>query len=149
MLPVDFAPVAGEPTRLFVYPFGKTKESLHAVSKGEIDPHLGFKMRYVNPATGGPPMATIGAFAQRLPAGYETRPYRCTDGTIYVCLEGNGTADVGGQSFAFSPSDVFVVPSWHALRMHAGADTILFSFSDRPAQQALGLWRQEKMAGGE
>ena len=95
------------------------------------------------------PMATIGAFAQRLPAGYETRPYRCTDGTIYVCLEGNGTADVGGQSFAFSPNDVFVVPSWHALRLHADADTIMFSFSDRPAQQALGLWRQEKMAGGE
>jgi gentisate 1,2-dioxygenase len=39
-----------------------------------------------------------------------------------------------------------VVPSWQTLRLRAGGDTILFSFSDRPIQQALGLWREEKMA---
>jgi hypothetical protein len=43
------------------------------------------------------------------------------------------------------PSDVFVVPSWHPLRLRAASDCILFSFSDRPMQQLLGLWREEKM----
>ena len=90
-------------------------------------------------------MATIGAFAQQLPSGFETRPYRSTDGTIYVCLEGRGTAQVGDRTFDFSGNDVFVVPSWHTLRLQAGVDSILFSFSDRPAQQALGLWRQDKI----
>jgi len=40
---------------------------------------------------------------------------------------------------------VFVVPSWHTLTLKAGERTILFSFSDRPMQQAIGLWREEKM----
>jgi gentisate 1,2-dioxygenase len=143
MVPVDFYPASTEATRLFTYPFVRTKESLLAVSSGAIDPHFGFKLRYVNPATGGPPMNTIGAFAQRLPAGFETKPYRSTDASVYVCLEGEGSMQIAEQSFRFSENDVLVVPSWHTLRVHAHADTILFSFSDRPSQQALGLWRQE------
>jgi gentisate 1,2-dioxygenase len=39
---------------------------------------------------------------------------------------------------------VFVVPSWHALQLRADRDAVLFSFSDRPVQQALGLWREER-----
>ena len=87
----------------------------------------------------------IGAFAQRLPAGFETRPYRCTDGTVYVCLEGEGEAQVGDATYRFSPNDVWVVPSWHSLRLHASRDTTLFSFSDRPTQQVLGLWREQRL----
>ncbi|NVM78430.1 gentisate 1,2-dioxygenase [Duganella sp. SG902] len=146
MLPVDFVQTAAQPTKVFVYPFAKTRESLLGIARGAIDAHFGHKLRYVNPATGASPMPTIGAFAQRLPAGFETLPYRCTDSTIYVCLEGQGSADIGGQSFDFALNDVFVVPSWQTLRLRAGADTILFSFSDRPIQQALGLWREEKLA---
>ena len=40
---------------------------------------------------------------------------------------------------------VFVVPSWHALQLRADRDAVLFSFSDRPVQQALGLWREERL----
>ena len=46
----------------------------------------------------------------------------------------------------FAPRDVFVVPSWHAFTLAARSDTLLFSFSDRPVQQVLGLWREERMA---
>ena len=145
MLPVDFAQTAAQPTKVFVYPYAKTRESLLGISRGAIDAHFGYKLRYVNPATGASPMPTIGAFAQRLPAGFETLPYRSTDSTIYVCLEGGGSADIGGVRFDFALNDVFVVPSWQPLRLRAGDDTILFSFSDRPIQQALGLWREEKM----
>jgi gentisate 1,2-dioxygenase len=38
------------------------------------------------------------------------------------------------------------VPSWHAFSLAAHDDTILFSFSDRPVQEVLGLWREERMA---
>jgi gentisate 1,2-dioxygenase len=145
MVPVDFEPARGDPTKLFVFPFLKTRESLRASSSNDIDPHIGYKLRYVNPATGSSPMNTIGAFAQRLPAGFETLPYRSTDGTIYVCLDGRGSAEIGNEAIAFEENDVFVVPSWASLRLRASAETILFSFSDRPAQQALGLWRQEKI----
>jgi gentisate 1,2-dioxygenase len=145
MLPVDFHQASWEPTKVFVYPYVKTRESLLGISKSAADPHFGHKLRFVNPATGASPMPTIGAFAQRLDAGFETRPYRCTDGTVYTCLEGSGVAEIGGQTYDFIENDVFVVPSWHTLRLRARDDTILFSYSDRPMQQVLGLWREEKL----
>jgi gentisate 1,2-dioxygenase len=146
MVPVDYAPRAGAPTPLFVYPFAKTMESLRALAKSGVDEHFGCKLRYVNPATGASPMATIGAFVQLLPDRFRTKSYRSTDATVYVCLAGEGAAELAEESFAFVPNDVFVVPSWHTLRLRARSETILFSFSDRPAQQALGLWRQQKLA---
>ena len=87
---------------------------------------------------------------QRLPKGFATRPYRSSDSTVHVCLEGEGRATIaspaGEHSFDFAPRDVFVVPSWHAFTLSARAETQLFSFSDRPVQQALGLWRDERMS---
>jgi len=149
MVPLDYQPKAADPTRVFVYPFERTKASLVAISQGVPDAHHGFKLRYVNPATGASPMPTIGSFAQRLPAGFETKPVRCTDGTVHVCLEGGGEARVSGLSgdhtWRFRENDVFVVPSWHALQLRADRDSMLFSFSDRPVQQALGLWREERL----
>jgi len=149
MLPLDYQPKPADPTRVFVYPFERTKASLVGISHGTPDAHHGFKLRYVNPATGASPMPTIGSFAQRLPAGFETKPVRCTDGTVHVCLEGAGEARIssaaGEQTWRFQENDVFVVPSWVALQLRADRDAVLFSFSDRPVQQALGLWREERL----
>ena len=145
MVPMDYQPKPAEPTRVFVYPFERTRASLHAVAQGTPDAHDGFKLRYVNPATGASPMPTIGAFAQRLPAGFETRPLRSTDGTVHVCLEGSAEVQVGTTSWRIEENDVFVVPSWHSLQLRAVRDALLFSFSDRPVQQALGLWREERL----
>jgi gentisate 1,2-dioxygenase len=145
MLPMDYAPRPAEPTRVFVYPFERTRDALTAIARGRPDAHDGFKLRYVNPATGASPMPTIGAFAQWLPAGFETQPLRSTDGTVHVCLQGSGEARVGEQAWRFEENDVFVVPSWHTLQLRAGPDALLFSFSDRPMQQALGLWREERL----
>ena len=151
MLPLDHAPAASEPSRVFVYPFARTKEALAGIARTDADAHFGFKLRYVNPATGRSPMPTIGTFAQRLPKGFATRPVRSSDSTVYVCLEGGGRATIAGSgaatpAFDFAARDVFVVPSWHAFTLAAHADTILFSFSDRPVQEVLGLWREERMA---
>jgi gentisate 1,2-dioxygenase len=145
MLPMDYQPRPADPTKVFVYPFERTKASLLGISQhGAPDAHHGYKLRYVNPATGASPMPTIGSFAQRLPAGFETRELRSTDGTVHVCLEGGGEVRVGDQSWRFEENDVFVVPSWHALQLRAERDSVLFSFSDRPVQQALGLWREQR-----
>ncbi|RZU00500.1 gentisate 1,2-dioxygenase [Rivibacter subsaxonicus] len=145
MVPVDYQPRAAEPTRVFVYPFERTRASLQAIAQGQPDPHHGHKLRYVNPATGASPMPTIGAFAQWLPAGFETKPLRSTDGTVVVCLEGRGEVQVGDATWRIQENDVFVVPSWHGLQLRAERDMLLFSFSDRPVQQALGLWREQRL----
>jgi len=39
-----------------------------------------------------------------------------------------------------------VVPSWVAVSHQAQQESVLFSFSDRPAQKALGIWREENPA---
>jgi gentisate 1,2-dioxygenase len=145
MLPLDHEPTAAEPSKIFVYPFARSRESLLAISKAAIDVHHGFKLRFVNPATGRSPMPTIGSFAQRLPGGFSTRPYRSSDSSVQVCLEGGGRATIGSETFEFGPRDIFVVPSWQPISIAAREDTTLFSFSDRPVQQVLGLWREERL----
>jgi gentisate 1,2-dioxygenase len=145
MLPMDYHPRATDAMRVFVYPYARTRDSLHGISRGVPDPHLGFKLRYVNPATGASPMPTIGAYAQALPVGFETQALRSTDGTVHVCLEGSGEVEIDGRTHRFAENDIFVVPSWHTLRLHAGRDCVLFSFSDRPVQEALGLWREQRL----
>ena len=101
-------------------------------------------MRYVNPQSGGYAMPTIGAFSQLLPKGFATQACRSTDGTVYSVVEGQGRVTIGTEAFDFEPRDVFVVPSWMPARFEARGECVLFSFSDRPAQEALGLWREQR-----
>jgi gentisate 1,2-dioxygenase len=101
------------------------------------------KLQYSNPATGGFPMPTIGAFVQLLPAGFRGRSYRATDGTVYSAVEGRGRTRVNDKVLEWEEKDVFVVPSWAKVQHETDGDAVLFSFSDRPAQKALGLWREQ------
>lgn len=86
---------------------------------------------------------------QLLPRGFAGNPFRSTDGTVYSVVEGQGRAIVsrGEQTwrFDFGPRDHFVVPSWHAMRFEANTDTVLFSFSDCPVQQAIGILRKQQL----
>ena len=88
-------------------------------------------------------MPTIGAFIQLLPASFQGLPYRATDGTVYCIVEGRGESRVGESVFEWEPHDIFVVPSWCRVSHHADEEAVLFSYSDRPVQKALGLWREE------
>jgi gentisate 1,2-dioxygenase len=131
---------------IFNYPYDRTREALAAMQlQAEWDPCHGLKMRYANPETGGYAMATMGAFMQLLPAGFHTEGYRSTDATIFVPMEGKGRSHIG-ESFTveWGPRDVFVVPSWHRVRHEADDESVLFSFSDRPIQEVLGLFREDR-----
>jgi gentisate 1,2-dioxygenase len=89
-------------------------------------------------------MPTIGAFIQLLPKGFATQPYRSTDGTVYSVVEGRGRVTVGNEAYDFEPRDSFVVPSWMSFTIAAHEEAVLFSFSDRPVQEALGFWRDQR-----
>ncbi|MFL5398245.1 MAG: gentisate 1,2-dioxygenase, partial [Myxococcales bacterium] len=80
LLPVEYQ-AASRSTPVFAYPYEKTREAL--VRTGPAHPVHGVKLQYVNPATGGYPMPTIAAFIQLLPAGFQGRRYRSTDGTVF------------------------------------------------------------------
>jgi gentisate 1,2-dioxygenase len=90
-------------------------------------------------------MPTIAAFLQLLPAGFRGKAYRSTDATVYCVAEGGGCSRVGDSTLAWGPHDVFVVPSWRSVSHEAQDEAVLFSFSDRAAQKALGLWREQDL----
>jgi gentisate 1,2-dioxygenase len=142
MLPVDFTPETPS-SPIFNYPYSRSREALENLRRaGPVHECHGIKMRFVNPASGGYTMPTIAAFMQLLPAGFSGKPYRQTDATIYAVAEGQGRTRVGGTTFDWRARDIFVAPSWAPVSHEAGGDAVLFSLSDRPAQKALGLWRE-------
>jgi gentisate 1,2-dioxygenase len=145
LLPIEYAS-ASRTTPVFTYPYARSREALEQLRRhGAPHPSHGIKMQYANPATGGYPMPTIGAFLQMLPAGFDGKPYRSTDGTVYCAVEGCGRSQVGEKTFEWEAHDVFVVPSWCKVSHQTAGDAVLFSFSDRPVQKALGLWRDEML----
>ena len=90
-------------------------------------------------------MPAIAAFVQFLPSGFQTTPYRSTDAAVFTVVEGSGKSRIGNTSIEWRKRDIFVVPSWHSTVHEANEDTILFSFSDRAAQKALGFWREQTL----
>ena len=144
MVPVDWQPER-KSSPVFSYPYSRSREALQTLSRnGEPDACHGYKLRYINPASGSAPMPTIGAFMQLLPGGFRSAPYRSTDGTVYSVVEGEGETTIGDTVFRWKPRDLFVVPSWQRHTHSASKDAVLFSFSDRPVQEMLSLWREER-----
>jgi gentisate 1,2-dioxygenase len=145
MVPLGPVSPFGRTSPIFNYPYERSRETLAKLARDEApDACHGWKMQFINPLTGGHAMPTIAAFIQQLPAGFGSEPYRATDGTIYSVVEGAGRVAIGPESFEFEPRDIFVVPSWMPVRFEASAECVLFSFSDRPGQEALGLWREKR-----
>jgi gentisate 1,2-dioxygenase len=145
LMPVDHRPgMLASP--LFNYPYARSRAALDLLSRtGEWHPRHGLKMRYVNPVDGGWAIPTIGTHIQLLPKGFATLPYRATDATVFCCVEGSGSSTIDGVTFTWGPSDIFVVPSWATVTHKAIGESVLFSLSDRPVHEKLGLWREQEL----
>jgi gentisate 1,2-dioxygenase len=132
---------------VFSYPYAKSREAIATVAaSGACDRAHGVRMRYVNPATGGWAMPTMGTFLQLLPRGFRGAACRSTDATVYCCVEGRGSVRIGDERFEFGPRDIFVVPSWQPRAFAASDEVVLFGYSDRPVQEALGLLREQTLS---
>jgi len=152
MAPVRHDAPYGQTSPIFSYPYARTLEALERLERdAPIDPWDGVKLRYVNPQTGGWPMPTMATFMQKLPAGFSGQGWRQTDGAVYSVVQGQAVIHVQsptGQSWRFEacPRDHFVVPSWHTARLESAAGCVLFSYSDRPVHQALGIHQEERLS---
>ena len=106
------------------------------------DPYHGFRMRYINPVNGDWAMPTISTWMQLLPKGFSTRPYRSTDSTVFVVVEGEGESTIGGKGFAgvraTSSSRRAGFPSTRPRRRRD------LQFSDRVVQEKLDFWREHR-----
>ncbi|MGE0563596.1 MAG: gentisate 1,2-dioxygenase [Pseudolabrys sp.] len=127
------------------YPYSKMKPILDRLKKtGDVDKCHGARVRYANPVNGGPVLPTMGANLALLPKGFKGESYRSTDGMVFAVAEGQGTTVIDGKPFNWGVNDVFVVPPWKRYHheVKGNEDAVLFSISDRPAQEALGIWRE-------
>ena len=112
---------------------------------GEIDKRHGARVRYANPITGGAVLPTMGAHSGDAAARVSTAsPIARPTAPSSSAPKAQGTTEVDGQVLAWGPNDVFVVPPWKRYAHSAAKQSVLFSISDRPAQEALGIWREGK-----
>lgn len=144
LVPVDFEH-ASQTSPIFNYPYRATREALHRMSRFRApDACHGFKMKYINPLTGGSAMPTISTAMQLLPKGFKTETYRCTAGTVFIVVEGTGTATIAGKRYDWTPHDIFVVPSWQPLELEASSEAVIFTYSDRIVQEKLDFFREQR-----
>ncbi len=135
---------------LLKYEWEPTYEALSAYAKvTDGSPFDGVIMDYINPLTGGPVMATIGASMQMLRPGEHTKAHRHTGSIIYQCAKGEGYSIINGKRFDWRERDIFCVPSWmfhEHVNGSSSDDACLFSFHDLPVMRALNLYRAEALA---
>jgi gentisate 1,2-dioxygenase len=134
----------------------KWRDTLRALEEmaasGAADPHDGVLLEYTNPVSGGPTLPTFSCRVQYLASGSVTRAQRHTGSTIYHVVRGAGATRVGAKreeakELAWGARDCFFVPSmnWHSFANASQSEpAILFSVTDRPVLESLGLYREEK-----
>jgi 1-hydroxy-2-naphthoate dioxygenase len=127
------------------YPWEETNASLQGLKENAGDPCDGILLEYTNPHTGGPTLPTFSCRVQLLRPGEKTQTHRHTSTSVYYGFRGRGMAKVSAKEFHWDKGDIFVVPSWqwHSHENTTKEDAILFSITDQPSTEALGLYREE------
>ncbi len=142
-----FLPRSGKPySPQLVYRWESVMTALTRLKAYPGDPHDGVIVEYVNPESGGPVMPTMSFNMQLLRPGERTQSHRHTASTIYCVVEGRGHSQVNDERLPWGKNDVFVVPSWswhEHVNLDPGQDAVIFSVTDMPAVQTLGLYREE------
>jgi gentisate 1,2-dioxygenase len=106
-------------------------------------------LRFTDPLTGRDVMPTLRCSVHRLLPGGRTPTTRRAGSSVWVTFAGSATAVVGGKRFELDRGDMFTVPSWTAFDLRAGEPVTLFSVSDAPVLEALGLARGETLPEGQ
>ncbi len=135
----------GKSIKKLVYKWGETLPALHEMIPEDKSPYDGRCLEYRNPE-GGPTFPTFSCWIQMLEGGEETMPHRHTANHLIHAFQGAGVTEVEGEEVAWEEGDYLVVPnwSWHRHRNGSASEpAILFSTTDRPLLEAIGLYREE------
>lgn len=144
LLPVDDGG-GGHASLLLSYPYARSREALDSLARHQApDECHGFKMKFLNPLNGGWALPTIATCMQLLPKGFHSVPYRSTATTVFAVVEGSGSTLVGAERLDWQRHDVLVVPSWVPHEHIAATEAVVFSFSDRAAQERLAIYREQR-----
>ena len=77
--------------------------------------------------------------------GEKLKPRRVTGSSVFHVVKGSGRSIINGKLFEWSKGDIVALPSW-ALHEHGNTgseEAILFSISDRPVIEAVGMYRED------
>lgn len=130
-------------SRPLVYKLADALATIEYLRDRAGDPYDDIIVEYRNPISGGPVMTTIAAFLQLVRPGVDTRSHRHTHSTVYHVVRGSGHSIVDGKRIDWTKGDTLAIPHWyeHSHHNHSGEDAILFSYTDKPVVEALGLAR--------
>ncbi|MTD52952.1 cupin domain-containing protein [Amycolatopsis pithecellobii] len=139
------APVGGPPlpphrSPLLAYRWADTDRALTAQLQATGTAHA--RIRYTDPVRGGDVMPTMRCEIERVRTGARTGTARQTGGRVATVLHGNGRLRVGDQTYDVEPGDIVAIPSWTPWSIEADREIDLFSTSDAPVLEALGLYRE-------
>jgi gentisate 1,2-dioxygenase len=108
----------------------------------EPDPHDGYSLAYVNPATGKEPLFPTMSFrAQLLEAG-PTDPHFHNAAELYFVIEGEGATHVGDEALEWGERDIFVVPPDDVHHHDPDGEAILLGMTDRPVLEAFNFYAE-------
>jgi 1-hydroxy-2-naphthoate dioxygenase len=130
----------------FRYPWSEVEPLLRNYAQVAGSPYDGTLLEYVNPMTGGSTLPTLSCAIQRLAPGFETKPHRHTSSAVYFVVGGEGETVVDGAALEWSTRDSFVVPNWarhHHRNRSRTEEALLFTVTDQPVLEALGLYRED------
>jgi gentisate 1,2-dioxygenase len=126
---------------MFRYPWDvavKALESMPAEADGSR------RLRYTNPVNGGAVMSTLDCYLLGLTQGVQTTAYRTNANAVCVCMEGEGTSQVGEDKVSWGPKDVFSLPHNQWITHKASTRTArLFQITDREILRRLDILRDE------
>jgi len=135
----------GQTPRTLVWKLADVEAAFAELASAPGSPYDDLILEYRDPTDAGNPlMPTLTAYMQMLRPGVETQPHRHTSSAVYHVVRGSGWSEINGEKFSWGPGDTFSLPVW-AEHRHANpgnSDALLFSFSDRPAVESLGLLRE-------
>jgi gentisate 1,2-dioxygenase len=131
----------------------KWRDTLRAIDEiaevaetAAVNPYDGLVFEYTNASTSGSTLPTLSAQIQVLQPSEKTREHRHTGTTMYFVVMGQGATAVDGTTIEWRERDCFMLPplAWHSHQNGSKSlRAMLFTVSDRPTLEALGLYHEE------
>jgi gentisate 1,2-dioxygenase len=145
LVPVDGPALPPHRSPLLAYRWPDTDRALGALLRTTGADHA--TLRYTDPVRGGDVLPTMRCEITRCCAGAATGLRRQTGGRVLCVLHGTGTIRIGDERFPAEPGDILAVPSWSPWSVEADEQVDVFSTSDAPVLEALGLMRVQDLSG--
>ena len=131
-----------EPTPPYRFEWAEMIESLRQrADNDDPDPHDGYSLSYVNPASGEPPLFPTMSFRAQL-LQEETDPHFHNATEVFFVIDGEGATHVGGEAFEWSQWDIFVVPPDEVHHHEPDAEARLLAMTDRPVFESINLYAE-------